>query len=441
MLRQALTWVVAASALVSALASPAAAEDVLGELARDLQAAHKVAKGRGVTIAMLADGVDPGLRELAGRLRVAPDLVRRTESDQRAGTLLASMITGKGSPQGTPIKGIAPSAKILSVRVRPSSASAYKKFTRTDSLGKLAQGIRYAADHGAKVIFIGDARGDGSNTRLVQAVNYAVNKKVVMVSAASRLENANGQAAPLEALAYPAAIPGVIAVGATDNRGRWLSKLSGRNSTVTVAAPGTRVNATGDGNRAGWYIIGPDVAAAWVVGTAALIKEQYPNMSPGRVAQALALSTRHRPKGGYSTTLGNGLVSPIGALKEAKRLNKPAGAATAGKGRVGKDAHFGGGLPATPVKAVKWDEAKLTRYGLIAGAGLLLFLISLVTAAVAMVRRRGKRRAPATAPIPSPEHPYGPPQSTASAAVRPPQPVWPDSPPHPRNGGQDGPPG
>jgi hypothetical protein len=390
MLRQALTFVVAASALVSAVASPAAAEDTLGELARDVQAAHQVAKGKGVTIAILSDGVDPGLRELAGRLRVGPDLVKRSESDQRAGTLLASMIAGKGSPPGRPIKGIAPFAKILSVRVRPSSVSAYKKFVQTDSLGTLGKGIRYAADHGAKVIFIGDTRGDGSNLTLMRAVAYAVKKKVVIVSAASRLVNIKGKATPPEVLAYPAALPGVIAVGTTDDKGGWLGKLSASNSTVTVAAPGTRMNTTGDRNQGGWYIAGPYVATAWVVGTAALIKEKYPDMLPGRVAQALAFSTRHRPNGGYSTTLGHGLVSPIGALKEAKRLSKLAGAAAAGKGAVDKATRFGGGRPATPIKAVKWDEAKLTRYGSMTGAGLLLLLISLVTAVVAIVR--GRRR-------------------------------------------------
>ncbi|MEV5746038.1 hypothetical protein AB0L30_38815 [Microbispora rosea] len=40
---------------------------------------------------------------------------------------------------------------------------------------------------------------------------------------------------------------------------------------------------------------------------------------------------------------------------------------------------------------MQWDETKLIRYGSISSAGFLLLLISLVIAAVAMVRRRRER--------------------------------------------------
>ncbi|OPG13115.1 S8/S53 family peptidase [Microbispora sp. GKU 823] len=390
MLKRTLPLLVAAMLLPAAPAS-ASTDDVLGQLAGDLQAAHRLATGKGVTIAILSDGVDPGLHELAGRLKIAPDLVKRTEPDQRVGTLLASAIAGTGTITDRPIKGIAPAATILSVRVRPSSTAAYKKFLQTDALDKVATGLRYATDHGAKVVFIEEGRGAAANTdKLAQAVDYALRKNVVIVAEASRLVTYEGKPIPPESLSYPVALPGVIGVGATDEKGRPLTKMSARNSTVLLSAPGTRLNVTGDGNQSRWYIYGPPTAAAWVVGTAALIKEKYPKLSPARVAQALAVSVRHRPRGGYDATVGNGILNPVEALRQAARLNQLPGSAPPSKYAVRPTTRFGG-LPDSPIKAVQWDGTKLIRYGSISGAGFLLLVISLAIAAVAVIRRRRER--------------------------------------------------
>lgn len=190
--------------------------------------------------------------------------------------------------------------------------------------------LRYAADHRAKVVFIEEGRGNAANTtKLAQSVDYALRKNVVVVAEASRLVTYEGKPTPPESLSYPVALPGVIGVGAIDEKGRPLAKMSARNSTVLLSAPGTRLNVTGDGGQSRWYIYGPPPAAAWVVGTAALIKGKYPKLSPARVAQALAVSVRHRPKGGYDATIGNGILNPVEALKQAARLNRLPGSAPA----------------------------------------------------------------------------------------------------------------
>ncbi len=409
MLKRILPLLVAAM-LLPAAPAPAASDDVLGQLAGDLRAAHRLATGKGVTIAILSDGVDPGLHELAGRLKIAPDLVRRTEPDQRVGTLLASAIAGTGTIPGRPIKGIAPAATILSVRVRPTSTAAYKKFLQIDALDKVAAGLRYAADHGAKVVYIEEGRGNAANTaKLAQVVDYALRKNVVVVAEASRLVTYEGKPTSPESLSYPVAVPGVIGVGSTDEKGRPLAKMSARNATVLLSAPGTRVSVTGDGGQSRWYVYGPSTAAAWVVGTAALIKEKYPKLSPGRVAQALALSVRHRPRGGYDATVGNGILNPIEALRQAARLSRLPNSAPPGTYAVRPTTRFGGGLPDSPIKAVQWNETKLIRYGSISCAGFLLLVISLVIAAVAMVRRRRKpAQSSGTGDLP-PQHSLGTP--------------------------------
>lgn len=436
-----LRWMIACVAVGSVLtaaAEPAAAQDVVGQVARDLQAAHRTAKGRGVTIALLFDGVDPGLNELSGRLRAAPDLIKVKESEQRYGTLLASLIAGKGTLSGQPVKGIAPAARILSVRVAPTGQKAYRKFVKRDMLGALAKGIRYAADHGADVILMGDARGDHGNTpELAAAVDYALKKKIVLIAAADRLVTFKGRRLPVDKLAYPAAIPGVIAVGSADTQGRWNSKETSRNTTVQMAAPAPKAFATGDRNQDGWYIWGSAVSASLVAGTAALIKEKHPELSPALVARAMTGSARHRPDGGYSTSLGHGLVNPAGALKAAGKLNRLRLTTAAGA-----DGHFGGGTPATPVKAVKWDEKLLLRSWAIAGGGAALVLLSLVLAVVGVVRGRRRRRArsatvipmpspfarpPAAAPHPAAPTPEVPPTAPSAETPRD-QRVWPTPP-------------
>ncbi|MEV5746037.1 hypothetical protein AB0L30_38810 [Microbispora rosea] len=128
----------------------------------------------------------------------------------------------------------------------------------------MAAGLRYAADHGAKVVFIEEGRGNAANTtKLAQSVDYALRKNVVIVAEASRLVTYGGKPTPPESLSYPVALPGVIGVGAIDDKGRPLAKMSARNSTVLLSAPGTRLNVTGDGNQSRWYIYGPPPRHGW----------------------------------------------------------------------------------------------------------------------------------------------------------------------------------
>jgi serine protease len=98
----------------------------------------------------------------------------------------------------------------------------------------IADGIKYAADHGAKVINV-SLGGAGSSEALREALLYAVSKGAfVAVAAGNSFEDGN----PVE---YPAAygteIDGVMTVGAV---GPTLARsfYSGTASSVEIAAPG-----------------------------------------------------------------------------------------------------------------------------------------------------------------------------------------------------------
>ena len=87
-------------------------------------------------------------------------------------------------------------------------------------------------------------------------------------------------------------------------------------------------------------------AACYVAATVALIKQRYPQLSPALVARALAMSARYRPHGGYSPSVGFGVLDPNDAILDAGTLARLTVSAPGGApGTVAATAHFGGAPP------------------------------------------------------------------------------------------------
>ncbi len=208
--------------------------------------------GKGVTVAVLSTGVDAKHQDLAGSVTEGPDFSKtgRTQGGPywgEEGTAVASLIAGHGhGPGGTEgITGVAPGAKILSVQVTleyddPLNSDA--AVTR-NLPAAIAAGIRYAVGHGATVIALpldpaaleaapsGDPAAGGSAAERA-AVSFALAHNVVLVAPAGD----NGAAT--DSVNYPAAYPGVIAVGATARSGQ-LAPFTNTGSYVTLTAPGS----------------------------------------------------------------------------------------------------------------------------------------------------------------------------------------------------------
>jgi thermitase len=123
----------------------------------------------------------------------------------------------------------------------------------------LANGIRWAADAGARVICM--SLGSDQNSRAVEeAVDYAWSRGVVLVSSAGK----SGTSAP----SYPAAYENCIAVAATDPNDQRMSS-SHFGPWVEVAAPGAGIFST---TPSGYGVMGgTSQAAAFAAGVAALI--------------------------------------------------------------------------------------------------------------------------------------------------------------------------
>src|SRR5690606_39301672 len=120
------------------------------------------------------------------------------------------------------------------------------------------------------------------------AIRYAIDKGVVLVAAAGN-EGArtSAGAAPYS---YPAALPGVVAVGATD-AGLRRASFSNGNASVLVAAPGVDIMGAGPGGEY-WVGRGTSQAAALVSGVVALVKAEYPELSPRSEEHTSELQSR-----------------------------------------------------------------------------------------------------------------------------------------------------
>ncbi len=293
--------------------------------------AWQTTKGAGIIVAVLDTGVDATHPDLAGSVMPGKDLVgfgasRGAATWARHGTAMGGIIAGHGHGPGGKdgVVGVAPEAKILPVRVLLEEDDPQRDKARRARGGALADGIRWAADHGADVINL--SLGDDSDSAHPDAaqdaaVRYALGKGVVVVASAGN-DGAHG-----DHVSYPAAYPGVIAVTAVDRDGKRAA-FSTRHWYATLSAPGKDVIITEPDRRyyKGW---GTSAAAAFVSGAAALVRSAYPELTPAQIKKLLAETASDTPAGGRSNALGTGVVDPAAALETGANLQphklRPAG--------------------------------------------------------------------------------------------------------------------
>ena len=140
--------------------------------------AWDTAQGAGVVIAVVDTGVDFGHPDLQGQLLAGGyDFVNNDgdPADDHGHGTHVSGIAAAVTNNSIGIAGIAPGAKMLPVKVMNSSGSG--------ASSAMAQGIVYAADHGAQVINL-SLGGVGYSQTVQDAVDHAWSHGAVVVAAA-----------------------------------------------------------------------------------------------------------------------------------------------------------------------------------------------------------------------------------------------------------------
>jgi type VII secretion-associated serine protease mycosin len=351
----------AALVIVLVSAAPARADAIRDDewwlKTLDVAQAQRITKGAGVTVAVVDSGVNAQHPDLRGAVLAGHNSVSgadgRSDTDGH-GTAMAGIIAARGRG-GSGLLGIAPDAKILPVR--PSNDTFFA-----------AQGIRWAASHGAKVINLSFAIAGSDN--LHAAIREAAAADVVLIGAAGNSGD-KGNAAE-----YPVSYPEVLGVGAIDPKGKVLT-FSQHGPQVDIVAPGIDMPTAGLGDqyRTGY---GTSQAAAVVSGAAALIRAKHPDYTAAQVVEVLTATATDKGDKGRDDYYGSGELDLVKALTADVPQPSPTGGpavtdAPAAARTLPSDDGDGGVSPL-----------------LIVGAGVII-LIGAVLIAVVALRRRQER--------------------------------------------------
>ncbi|MET8152628.1 S8 family serine peptidase [Actinoplanes sp. NPDC049668] len=239
-----------------------------------LPAAWDTTKGSAVKVAVLDTGVN-AVGDLAGAVLPGYNYVSnntKTADDHGHGTMVSSLIAARGD-NAAGMAGACWGCAILPVKVLDRKGSGY------DS--DVAKGIVWATDNGAKIINMSLGGVDYAQV-LADAVAYA-NRKGVLVVAAAGNEHTSLKS-------YPAALPNVLAVGATVRGSDARAAYSNYGPAwVDMAAPGQVLVQRG----AKFEVLeGTSFAAPMVAGAAALVKSHHPAYTGWSMTRAMTLSAR-----------------------------------------------------------------------------------------------------------------------------------------------------
>ena len=232
-----------------------------------------------VTIAIVDTGANVRSPELAAKHPATYD-VRTHGRDVRD-------LNGHGTRVAALVARSSGSARLLIIRAGSSSGA----FSDADE----AAAIRYAVDHGARIVNL--SLGGPRTSRVERAaVRYAIARGVLVVAAAGD-DYANRPE-------YPAALLGRdgLAVAAVTS--------SGARAAFSNTGPWLSVAALGDD--------GTSFAAPIVAGAAALVLETNPRLTAHQVVQILEGTASGR--GTRTDELGFGIIDPALAVARARTV-------------------------------------------------------------------------------------------------------------------------
>ncbi len=259
----------------------------------------------GAVVAVLDSGVEPhtDLPPMVAGFNTV-DENANTSAVTEHGTMVAGSMTAI-SDNGVGIDAVVDGITVMPIRVCRSDGCAF---------GDVAEGIIWATDHGADVINL--SLGGNHSSVTEAAVNYANDHDVLVVASAGN----NGVAG--NPTIYPAALPGVLGVGAHDNDAptTWASN----GSWVEMSAPGEAIATLSTG---GNYVIGKGTSfsAPQVAAAAALLRSIAPSATASQIRAALVSTSRDINGAGWDRHTGAGTLDITAAVAWADAQQSQAG--------------------------------------------------------------------------------------------------------------------
>jgi subtilisin family serine protease len=294
-----------------------------------------------VTVAVIDTGIDARHidlndgRVVAGRkvycavmtlnsctTRILEDIPANTNSDDKGhGTAVASVIGAIGN-NARGMTGVAWNIKLMPVKALASDGSG--------SLVDVAEGIVWAASHGADIINLSLGGPGLTGSALTDTAIRTANDLGAIVVAASGNENTNLDTSPASPVCNDGGNNLVVGVAATDYRDVKSTFSNYGSKCIDVSAPGTRIitaffdplnpNVT----NAYAYQSGTSFAAPIVSAIAALLKSAFPNLSNDQIKARLknaddisSLNATSCNDSACGSMLGAGRVNLFKALTSA----------------------------------------------------------------------------------------------------------------------------
>jgi serine protease len=318
-----------------------------------LPAAWDAVRGAGATVAVIDTGADGAHPDLAGKIRDAidndaiPSHGPATVDENGHGTHVASLACAAGD-NGVGIVGVGLDCRLLVIKTDLSE-------------GSVARSIVQAADARADAINMsfGAAGGGPPSRALVDAIDYAVARDIVLVAAAAD--------APVEEQGDPANLLQPTGTGPDITAGRGLTvtaanlagaraAFAGRGSQISLAAPGSFGDGVGppglfaafpgnpteletggaallpqtgcgcraefQGDRRWAYLQGTSMAAPMVAATAALVRDVNRDLDAADVIRLLKQTATRAAGSAWGPELGWGVVNAGQAVGTARRIDR-----------------------------------------------------------------------------------------------------------------------
>ncbi len=248
--------------------------------------------GRGVVVGMIDTPIDinhASFRSPIDRIELIP---QGDERNRLHGTEVAGVIISQNARIG-----IAPDTKLIAISA--FSANPANPDERRSNSSLVARALERAMREGVQVLNLSFAgKADPLVDKLVEA---AIQQGIVVVASA-------GNDGPGAQPAYPAALPGVIAVTAVDKNEQVFNRAN-RGDYIDLSAPGVGILTTAP-HSSFQVSSGTSLATAHVTGAIALLKSLNPHFDP----ESLKHTATDLGQPGLDRDYGHGLINIERAL-------------------------------------------------------------------------------------------------------------------------------